>query len=122
MGYSLNEYNEIYDKDDNYKQNYLEMRKLYLIFSYMTFYFINATIEMVEHFRSELKIDKKIIEDKLLKQFSQEYEIWKDAKEEQNLIGTHIYEIIYYRMILVALKQFIKKFKKSYSQSPKNYI
>lgn len=111
--YSLNEYNEIYDKDDNYKQNYLEMRKLYLIFSYMTFYFINAIIEMVEHFRSDLKEEfiDEIIEEKLLKQFSKSYEIWENAKQEQNLIGTYFYEIAYYMMILLTLKKFLKEFK-----------
>ena len=114
VSYNMGQHDEIYDKSHNVKQEYLDARKENLIYAYMTFYFTNLIISMVEHYKSEFKKDfiNEILEKELINDLEEKYKIWNDAKKDLNLAKSLYYEIFYYSIVLTTLKLFIKKFKK----------
>jgi len=112
ISYNMGEYDKIYSKD-GYNPVYVEARKYNLIYSYMVFYFLDRVFSMIEHFARDIDKDiiNKIVEKELMADLESQYKMWKDTKEDLDVIASFYYEIVYFGMVLLSLKIFIKQFK-----------
>jgi len=113
ISYTMGQHNEVFHINGQYKQTYLDARKENLIYAYMTFYFIDSIISMAEHFRSDFGEDfiNEIIEKNLIENLEEKYKIWNNGRTEFNVTQSLRYEHLYYNLVLIILKQFVKNFK-----------